>query len=113
MEGNKVKVSLDGAIEVMYKGFVYEEQWNDKNKKANRDFLQELLDKKAAKCTQGAKSKKDAKGSTTSAPAAANGDATAATGNANDTMAPAGNAAQAPRVVRGKKGRKNKKRAGK
>lgn len=56
MEGNKLSATLDDAIAVMYKGFVYEEQWNDKNKQANGAFLQELLDKKASKS---AKSKKD------------------------------------------------------
>lgn len=39
--------TLDCVIEVVYKGFVYEEQWNDHNTSINRDFLQELCDLKA------------------------------------------------------------------
>jgi tetratricopeptide (TPR) repeat protein len=39
--------TLTGAIEVMYKGFVYEDQFNIANKEKNRLFLQELCDKKA------------------------------------------------------------------
>jgi tetratricopeptide (TPR) repeat protein len=40
--------TLDGAIEVMYRGFVYEYQSDDSNTRANRALLQELCDKKAA-----------------------------------------------------------------
>jgi tetratricopeptide (TPR) repeat protein len=40
--------TLAGAIEVMYKGLVYEEQWDEINMQANRSFLRELLDQAAA-----------------------------------------------------------------
>lgn len=39
----KFPPTLTGAIEVMYRGFMYEDQWNGYNKQANRAFLEQLL----------------------------------------------------------------------
>jgi tetratricopeptide (TPR) repeat protein len=40
--------TLAGAIEVAYKGLVYEAKWHDHNSQTNRVFLQELLEQAAA-----------------------------------------------------------------
>jgi tetratricopeptide (TPR) repeat protein len=45
--------TLAGAIEVAYKGFVYEAQWHDPNKQVNKKFLLELLEQ-ASSCEDAA-----------------------------------------------------------
>lgn len=45
---SKYPATLAGAIHVMYEGFAYENPWHEKNYKANRLFLQQLLDQQAA-----------------------------------------------------------------
>lgn len=40
--------SLEGSVEVMYQGYLYEAQWDGMNKRVNRVFLQQLLEKKVS-----------------------------------------------------------------
>jgi tetratricopeptide (TPR) repeat protein len=41
--GNKFSITMADAVETMYRGVIYEAPWDEDNREANREFLQELL----------------------------------------------------------------------